>query len=205
MSLCEVRYLGVSPVDPSSAHCLALWWAEQTRLLPIWLAPETAASLAERPLREDSLRPDALLALIGLLEERDDALTSVSITSQFQGTFYAQLDFASGAHIEVRPSDALAVHMHTHVPIFVAEDLLAENSVFMPVDEVDRIFDFMVHDESGSFNSGSFTLTQDASALREAAAGEDAEASESDDEFAEFMRQLGVTDSDLAGDDPDHE
>lgn len=75
----------------------------------------------ERPLTHD---------LIGILLHRLGAkLSRVSITELRNDTYYALLSLrvnGSLQEIDARPSDALAIAVRTHTPIFVARSLLSD-------------------------------------------------------------------------------
>jgi bifunctional DNase/RNase len=75
----------------------------------------------ERPLTHD---------LIGILLNRLGAqLSRVSITELRDDTYYALLSLrvnGSVQEIDARPSDALAIAVRTHTPIFVSRSLMSE-------------------------------------------------------------------------------
>ncbi|MDU0477650.1 DUF151 domain-containing protein [Staphylococcus chromogenes] len=193
MALVDVHYLGVSSLGSQHADCLVLWWAERTRALPIWISPEAASALRKRPIWEDIYRPDAVSALVDVLNAGDDPIRELAITGQHQGTFYAEIVLDSDRKIELRPSDLVAVHMLTKLPVRVEEEVLAETSVFLPVAEVLRTFDFLVRDGEEVYLSGSYQLDETTSGVDD----EPHEFGVDDEEFAAFMRELGVSDEDL--------
>jgi bifunctional DNase/RNase len=101
------------------------------RFLPIWIGPFEAdaitLSLQElevtRPLTHDLLRN--VLQVLGA-----DVLR-VNITELRDDVFYARIVISlDGQELEIdsRPSDALALAVRTHVPIFVAESVMDEAS-----------------------------------------------------------------------------
>ncbi|AKK03087.1 bifunctional nuclease domain-containing protein [Corynebacterium epidermidicanis] len=194
MALIHVDYLGVSTLGPAEKDCMVFWWAEQSRVLPIWVSPETAANLRKRPVWEDEFRPDAVLALSDLLNGGEDKVVSLAISTYFQGTFYGQIEFESGRSIELRPSDLAGLLFYVEVPISVEEATLVENSVYMPISELNRTFDFMVSDGVEMVSTGTAVVEETTfQAESEAPTASD------DDDFAAFMRELGVSDEDLGG------
>ena len=102
---------------------------DSERFLPIWIGPFEAdaitLSLQElevtRPLTHDLLRN--VLQVLGA-----DVLR-VNITELRDDVFYARIVISlDGRELEIdsRPSDALALAVRTHVPIFVAEIVMDE-------------------------------------------------------------------------------
>ena len=76
-------------------------------------------------------------------------LTEVRITGLTDGVFYATIHFASGVEVSARPSDAIALALRTHVPIWGADSLLDEAGVDIPEaelpaeDEVEKFREFL--------------------------------------------------------------
>jgi bifunctional DNase/RNase len=102
---------------------------DSERFLPIWIGPFEAdaitLSLQElevtRPLTHDLLRN--VLQVLGA-----DVLR-VNITELRDDVFYARIVISvNGRELEIdsRPSDALALAVRAHVPIFVAESVMEE-------------------------------------------------------------------------------
>jgi hypothetical protein len=98
------------------------------RLLPIWIGGFEANAIAAelqgmefpRPLTHDLLK--SLIAELGL------RLDSVWVTRLEEGVFYALLHIHgpnTALELDARPSDAIALALRTHAPIFVAEEVLA--------------------------------------------------------------------------------
>jgi hypothetical protein len=101
------------------------------RFLPIWIGPYEAEAITvalqemevARPLTHDLLR-NALQAL-GAEVERID------IVDLRDDVFYARIVLNAGSRkveIDSRPSDALALAVRVHVPIFVDERVMREAS-----------------------------------------------------------------------------
>ena len=124
-----MELLGVRLELPANAPVVLLREQTGDRVLPIYIGPEEAASIARalegvappRPMTHDLLR-DALLAL-------GASVTSISITELRDRTFFAEIELAlAGRSVRVssRPSDAVALAVRVEAPIFAAEDVLDE-------------------------------------------------------------------------------
>ena len=104
------------------------------RYLPIWIGAVEATAIAfaqqgvvpARPLTHDLMKD--------ILEATGLALTAVTITDLRDGVYYADLQFASGVTVSARPSDAIALAIGDHAPIYVASAVLAQGG--MPLDQL---------------------------------------------------------------------
>ena len=101
------------------------------RFLPIWIGPYEAEEITlslqdvevQRPLTHDLLR--------NVLEQLGAEVLRVNITELRDEVFYAHIIIqVDGSEMEIdsRPSDALALAVRVHVPVFVAEDVMDEAS-----------------------------------------------------------------------------
>jgi bifunctional DNase/RNase len=120
--------------DHNKQTVVVLKDSENQKLLPIWIGPNEAKSIAlelegARPSRP--LSHDLLLAAIHLAQ---GSVTQVVINDLLDSTFFATIDITmpSGElHIDARPSDAIAVAVRAKCPVFVdggAESALIEMS-----------------------------------------------------------------------------
>lgn len=102
------------------------------RVLPVFIGtPEAMAiaiglegTTAERPLTHD--------LLIDVLDGADTRLERVDVTALRGGTYHAELELRGpeGARrISSRPSDAIALAVRLHAPMFASEDVLQEAGV----------------------------------------------------------------------------
>lgn len=103
--------------------------ASSERFLSIWIGPYEAEAITvslqelevSRPLTHDLLR--------NLVNSLGAEVKQVNITELREDVFYAKiLISADGQELEIdsRPSDALALAVRVHVPIFVDEDVMNE-------------------------------------------------------------------------------
>ena len=103
--------------------------SDTERFLPIWIGPYEAEAITvslqemevQRPLTHDLLRN--VLKTLGAEVLRDN------ITELKDDVFFARIILqVNGQELEIdsRPSDALALSVRAHVPIFVAEGVMQE-------------------------------------------------------------------------------
>jgi bifunctional DNase/RNase len=103
--------------------------AEEMNFLPIWIGIFEAAAIAMELQNVKPPRPmthDLLLSSIEILGGKVDRII---INAVKEGTFYAVIEVnAQGKKISIdaRPSDAIAVAVRAHVPIFVVEAVMVE-------------------------------------------------------------------------------
>ena len=105
---------------------------DSERYLPIWIGPFEADAITiqlqgvqvARPLTHDLLK--ALIAELGA------SVSHILVNDLRNDTFYAQIVMDSnGRRIELdsRPSDAIALAVRVHVPIFVAEKVMDKEAI----------------------------------------------------------------------------
>ena len=101
------------------------------RFLPIWIGPYEAEAITlslqdvevQRPLTHDLLR--------NVLTQLGAEVLRVNITELRDEVFYARIIIqVNGTEMEIdsRPSDAIALAVRVHVPVFVAEEVMDEAS-----------------------------------------------------------------------------
>jgi bifunctional DNase/RNase len=120
----QVHYVGFDPV--ASAPVVILQEKNGEKTMPIWIGMAEAQAIAlqlqgatpARPLTHDLLK--TILDQAGV--EFDHALVS----SVKDGAYYARIHLMNGRkalEVDSRPSDAIALAMRFHRPIFVAREL----------------------------------------------------------------------------------
>jgi uncharacterized protein len=113
----------------SNRHVVILKDVERDRYLPIWIGAWEASAIAMRLQGVSAERPlthDLFVSAIGQLGAR---LDRVVISELADETYHARLYLErDGVEVEVdaRPSDALALAVRSEVPIFAAEEVLAQ-------------------------------------------------------------------------------
>src|SRR5579872_5418862 len=137
----EMSIYGVSFDLIGKQPIVLLKTAEGNRYLPIWIGhPEAAAILTKlqgatvpRPLTHD--------LLVNILGELDVEIVRVTVTELRENTFHASITIAqNGNEVEIdsRSSDAIAVAVRAHAPIFAADDVIEESAIEMEGDEVNE-------------------------------------------------------------------
>ena len=122
----------------SNRHVVILKDTEGDRYLPIWIGAWEASAIAmrlqglaaERPLTHDLFA--AALDRLGVHVER------VVINELTDETYHARIHLErDGVQVEVdaRPSDALALAVRAEVPIFAADEVLAQAALAADPDE----------------------------------------------------------------------
>ncbi len=138
----EVRLRAVRVDLQSNTPVLLLQETEgEGRTLPIFIGTPEAAAIAyavqgvamPRPMTHDLIRD--LLATLDVLVER------VVITELRSSTYFAELQLRRGAERSVvssRPSDAVAVAVRTHSPLYVADDLMDAEGILLAIEPADE-------------------------------------------------------------------
>ena len=104
----------------------------------IWVGAQEATSILIAVQGEQAPRPlshDLITTLFGTLGARIDR---VDVTRIDDGTFYAALSLTTPTGSQVldsRPSDAIALAVRVHAPIWVADEVLDEAGI--PAEMVD--------------------------------------------------------------------
>ncbi|RPJ46902.1 MAG: bifunctional nuclease family protein [Candidatus Latescibacterota bacterium] len=122
----EVQVSGLALDDRNKTPVVLLREREGTRVLPIWIGPSEANSIAmelagkkfQRPLTHDLLKT--------VIEGLHGKVTKVLITELKESTFYARvliLQDNDVLGIDARPSDSIALALRAGSPIFVSESL----------------------------------------------------------------------------------
>ena len=111
------------------------------KFLPIWIGhPEAAAILmklqgasAPRPLTHD--------LLVNILGELEVEIVRVTVTELRENTFYASITVQqNGSELEIdsRSSDAIAVAIRAHAPIYAADSVIEESAIEFEGEDVDQ-------------------------------------------------------------------
>jgi bifunctional DNase/RNase len=138
----EVEVVGVRVEMPTNQPLVLLREVEGSRYLPIWIGAVEASAIAyaqqgtvtPRPLTHELMR-DVILAL-------GDELEEVRIVDVRDGVFYASLVFASGAEVEARPSDSIALALRAGARMLCTEDVLDEAGIESTRDEEEEVEKF---------------------------------------------------------------
>ncbi|MCL2332582.1 MAG: bifunctional nuclease family protein [Actinomycetia bacterium] len=102
------------------------------RLVPIALGRPEAHAIISAAHGLSFSRPTTHDLLVSTMQAAGLSLERVEINSFAQGTFLATLDFLRGVEqvtVDARPSDAIALALRTHAPLFIADKVYQETSV----------------------------------------------------------------------------
>lgn len=190
MTFIPVEYHGVHTTGPEQFACLVLRWAEQKRILPIWLSPLAAAELEIRDKGYSPRRPGSHELLAETLTRLTSGVSGINIVSHYEGVFIAAIVLNDGQEIDARASDAVILARMFEMDIHVDEDVLLQASVFVSDEDLADYLQIQV--------KGTTVTEGDSSASGDVQADKD---------FEEMMRSLGMSEEDLFGRDtgPEHD
>ena len=113
-------------IDDNDSPVVVLEEEGGTRWLPIWIGSSEARSIAIEMESMRSPRPNTHDLARDLIQHLDAEVARAVVTELREGTYYASLLLKRGGHIlpiDARPSDAIAIALRAHAPIFVREPL----------------------------------------------------------------------------------
>lgn len=114
--------------DPRSGmYILLLKEIDGAQTLPIWIGKPEADSIALALGRVITPRPLTHDLLKNILTTLDVGISRVVVTDIIDNTYYASIYLLNGSKeiaVDSRPSDAVAIALRLHVPIFVEDDIL---------------------------------------------------------------------------------
>lgn len=128
----EVKVRGLL-VDPTSNSPIVLLKdVASEAMLPIWVGPFEANSIAteiekvapQRPMTHDLLR--------NVINQMGGVITRVTVTDLRDNTFFAVIEISingSNVLIDSRPSDAIALALRADCPIFIRDEVLERSRV----------------------------------------------------------------------------
>jgi len=138
----EVEVVGVRVEMPTNQPLVLLREAEGSRYLPIWIGAVEASAIAYAQQGTPTARPLTHELMHHVVEALGDELDEVRILDVKEGVFYALLVFASGAEVEARPSDSIALALRAGARIVCAEDVLDEAGIASTTDEDQEVEKF---------------------------------------------------------------
>jgi bifunctional DNase/RNase len=102
---------------------------EEMNFLPIWIGIFEAAAIAMELQNVKPPRPMTHDLLKAFIEKLGGKLIRVIINDIKEGTFYANIEVEKGKeklNVDARPSDAIALAVRSHIPIFVSEVVMMQ-------------------------------------------------------------------------------
>lgn len=130
----EVRQVTMDPANRTPVVVLV----GEGRVLPIWIGPAEAASIALALEGQPLPRPNTHDMIRNLLQGLDAALERVTITELRGNTYFAVVTVKAGQRripVDSRPSDAIAVALRTGAPIYATAEVLSGS---LPLDDPAR-------------------------------------------------------------------
>jgi len=112
--------------------------AKEERYLFIWIAQTEAYAIAVELQGTTSPRPLTHDLLKNVITELGARLVSIVISDLIDDIYYARLVLdINGRHVEIdsRPSDAIALAVRTHTPIYVEENILEQAGMTLEQNE----------------------------------------------------------------------
>jgi len=109
------------------------------RVLPIWIGPGEATSIAMRLADMEFERPLTHDLLCSVLKGLGGSLQKVIITKVENQTYYAELIVHRNGEVfslDARPSDSIAVALRVDARIFVQDELLEEATIEIADEEL---------------------------------------------------------------------
>ena len=117
-------------MDPvGNSPVVILEGLHEEAMVPIWIGPSEAASIALELEQRKLPRPNSHDLIHNLLAALDAKLDRVTITELRNNTYFAVITLKVGdreLHIDARPSDAIAVALRATAPIYAAPEILKQ-------------------------------------------------------------------------------
>ena len=133
-----VTVLDVVVPDPKTDHRILILMNEgERRLLPIWIGTYEADCITLILQGTKVVRPMTYSLMAGLLDKTSVQVESVAVSALEKETFYATVHAQCGGDafaIDARPSDAIALALHTQSPIFAAAEVMDAVGLDIPAD-----------------------------------------------------------------------
>ena len=124
----EIGGLGFDPKNLSPL--VLLKDKEELNFLPIWIGIFEATSIAMELQQQKAPRPMTHDLLVDICNQLGAKILKVMINEVKDGTFFAviEMETKDGKKISIdsRPSDAIALAVRTHTPVFVAEVVMMQ-------------------------------------------------------------------------------
>ena len=127
----------VLPAPKTDHRILILMNEGECRLLPIWIGTYEAECISLILQGTKVVRPMTYGLMAGLLDKASVRIESVAVSALEKETFYATVHARCGEDsfaIDARPSDAIALALHTQCPIFAAAEVMAAVGLDIPAE-----------------------------------------------------------------------
>jgi hypothetical protein len=121
----------------SQQRIIILKDVNQERYLPIWIGPYESESISIALQEIEISRPQTHDLIKNAIYGLGGSIDRIIINELKDDIFYGIIEITQGKKkisLDTRPSDALALAVRTHVPIFISEDIMTSASI-EPVEE----------------------------------------------------------------------
>jgi bifunctional DNase/RNase len=203
----EMEVIGVAPEPNSNKPLVWLKDKDQKVFLPISIGNFEATAIYMELYDEPPPRPICYDLVKTVLGQIDAKVERIVISDLKDDTFYAQITLRNGDEVfdvDSRPSDAIALALKLHSPIFAADSVLHDAGLEVNGDEIPVIWEDSLEEVTGpGTETDDFTVEADKEAgshvvslkekLKEAVSKEDYE------KAAEIRDELGRLDSSIEG------
>jgi len=125
-------------VDRNGNPLILLEEKSGTRRLPIWIGFPEARAIAMELEKVEVPRPMTHDLMKNILTALEIRVMKVIISDLRGSTYYAEIHLKGKKGkwvIDARPSDAIALSLRTHSPIFVAEDVIERSGIELSKEE----------------------------------------------------------------------
>ena len=140
-----VDLIGIQ-VDPGTGAAVLVLREHDAphRLLPITVGGPEAASIAIAASGRTVPRPMTHDLMAMLVESLDAHVDAVEVTDLLDGAFFASLALSGPSgerRLDSRPSDAIALAVRVHAPLYVSEHVLDEAGTMPVAEPAERVLD----------------------------------------------------------------
>jgi uncharacterized protein len=153
----NVKGLMIDPI--TNMPIIILRDLEGQKILPIWVGVFEANAIALQIENVQTPRPMTHDLLKNVLQDLHAEVARVVVNALRENTFYASIHLRTGREevvIDARPSDAIALALRTHSPIFVEESVIqsarSESSrENMDLGRIQKWLEGLTEDELGKY------------------------------------------------------
>ncbi len=138
----EVKVAGIVIDNKSNSPVMLLREISNEKVLPIYIGPAEAASIAYALENVKAIRPLTIDLMKLLVEGTRSKVKRINITSIRNDTFFAEIILKTDSKIvsiDARPSDSVALAIRTNSPIYVAEEVMDACATTMTLDDESKL------------------------------------------------------------------
>ena len=128
----EVKIDSIRVSLMSQHRVVVLKESDAERYLPIWIGPFEADAITVQLQEIQVARPLTHDLLKSIIDEMGATVSHIMVSELKNDTFYARIVMdvnGNSMEIDARPSDAIALAVRAHAPLFVAEEVMEMASI----------------------------------------------------------------------------